>query len=585
MTSRKIRLNGTESFDILTDDLPPKEGLIRKYIRKLKQRVGIVFYVLGRKLVFYSLLSSALLSSVSAYLAHYVESLVGFSHGFLAAEKPQMTILAQLFSLFLARRFYGNWGLSSAKRLTKFLAFLNLALIGLQLDLLRTSFYSFFEFRRAFKLSGLSTEFLNVMKVNAVDSSLNPTKISVMKPSAFLALCLSLLPIKQFKLHERGLHYPSTKLSEEEEVVAKRFTKSYAEMEKIDPSLLSIYKELPKKVKKAFITLGRGKISEWLDLDILRNDDLIRKFNLSKLSSGSVKKVPVLIYFHGGGWMTCSKEFGLRGTLDFLAANFNIILVKANYRMAPEVSLAEIIIDMKRAIHWVKSNIEKYGGDPDQVCIGGESAGGHISALQAMTNDIEDFPMFKPEELKDEPAEKFKIDLVIDIYGNHDFVNDRKAEDAIANIQSITDTRIRKQTTFLAESLLIRKKVSSAPELYQLLSPHHLLLEKIENAKDGKSRGSSLPPVLLVHGNTDVLTSHKGTCEFYHNLKKWREISGDTEFKDGKEIKDIFVDMHLAHHGFGYIESPRAISLALGMASFMQHYFSDLEQSSSYSKF
>ena len=43
------------------------------------------------------------------------------------------------------------------------------------------------------------------------------------------------------------------------------------------------------------------------------------------------------------------------------------------------------IIDVKQAIAWIRENIAAYGGDPDYIAITGGSAGGHLSALAALT--------------------------------------------------------------------------------------------------------------------------------------------------------------------------------------------------------
>ena len=51
------------------------------------------------------------------------------------------------------------------------------------------------------------------------------------------------------------------------------------------------------------------------------------------------------------------------------------------------------IVDVKRAICWVKDNISQYGGDPECIVIAGGSAGGHLSALAAVTPNN---PLFQP---------------------------------------------------------------------------------------------------------------------------------------------------------------------------------------------
>ena len=59
--------------------------------------------------------------------------------------------------------------------------------------------------------------------------------------------------------------------------------------------------------------------------------------------------------------------------------------VSINYRLAPRDAYPAQIIDVKKAIAWVKQNIAEYGGDPDFIVVTGGSAGGHLSLLAGLT--------------------------------------------------------------------------------------------------------------------------------------------------------------------------------------------------------
>ena len=61
------------------------------------------------------------------------------------------------------------------------------------------------------------------------------------------------------------------------------------------------------------------------------------------------------------------------------------ICVSMAYRVSPRNTWPAHIVDVKRALAWVKENIADYGGDPDFVAITGGSAGGHLTALAALT--------------------------------------------------------------------------------------------------------------------------------------------------------------------------------------------------------
>ena len=88
-------------------------------------------------------------------------------------------------------------------------------------------------------------------------------------------------------------------------------------------------------------------------------------------------KVPVLIYFHGGGITG-----GRRGGPDLTAEG--ICLVAPSYRLHPKANCPDYLNDAADAVAWTFNNIEQYGGDPDQIFLGGMSAGSYLAALIAM---------------------------------------------------------------------------------------------------------------------------------------------------------------------------------------------------------
>ena len=99
-----------------------------------------------------------------------------------------------------------------------------------------------------------------------------------------------------------------------------------------------------------------------------------------------LKDAPVLIQVHGGGWTVGAKEEqGL--ILMHRMARRGWVCVSVNYRLAPKDPWPTQIVDVKRAIAWVREHIAVYGGDPSYLTITGGSAGGHLTALAALTPD------------------------------------------------------------------------------------------------------------------------------------------------------------------------------------------------------
>lgn len=85
---------------------------------------------------------------------------------------------------------------------------------------------------------------------------------------------------------------------------------------------------------------------------------------------------PVFVFIHGGYWRALSKEDSAM-MAGMLAAE-GIATVVVDYRLAPEVSLAEITREVRAALAFVWRHGRDYGLDPDRITVGGSSAGGHL---------------------------------------------------------------------------------------------------------------------------------------------------------------------------------------------------------------
>ena len=92
---------------------------------------------------------------------------------------------------------------------------------------------------------------------------------------------------------------------------------------------------------------------------------------------------PVLVFFHGGGWVVCDIE-----THDpvcrSLAHAAECIVVSVDYRLAPEHKFPAAADDCYAATQWVMNNSTLINGGPDRVAVGGDSAGGNLAAVVAL---------------------------------------------------------------------------------------------------------------------------------------------------------------------------------------------------------
>jgi len=93
--------------------------------------------------------------------------------------------------------------------------------------------------------------------------------------------------------------------------------------------------------------------------------------------------LPVMVWFHGGGWQCGSGISSFYGP-DFLL-DHDIVLISANFRLGPLGFLSTETLDCPgnnglkdqlEVLRWVRENIASFGGDPNSVTVFGESAGG-----------------------------------------------------------------------------------------------------------------------------------------------------------------------------------------------------------------
>lgn len=95
-------------------------------------------------------------------------------------------------------------------------------------------------------------------------------------------------------------------------------------------------------------------------------------------AAGSAK-LPVVFWIHGGGWQGGDKDDV--GIKPKVLTERGFLFVSTNYRLLPDVSMEVLTQDVARSLAWVHKNIAKYKGDPQQIFVGGHSAGAQLAAL------------------------------------------------------------------------------------------------------------------------------------------------------------------------------------------------------------
>lgn len=95
------------------------------------------------------------------------------------------------------------------------------------------------------------------------------------------------------------------------------------------------------------------------------------------------KPQPILVYYHGGGWVTGNLET-VDVTCRALANAAPCVVVSVNYRHAPEQKFPAAAEDAYASARWVAAHAGELGGDAQRIAVGGASAGGNLAAVVAL---------------------------------------------------------------------------------------------------------------------------------------------------------------------------------------------------------
>ncbi|MGI9479344.1 MAG: alpha/beta hydrolase [Hyphomicrobiaceae bacterium] len=110
-------------------------------------------------------------------------------------------------------------------------------------------------------------------------------------------------------------------------------------------------------------------------------DVALRLYRATPLEAGTLQ--PVIVYFHGGGWVIGDLESHDTVCRE-LAARSGATLISVDYRLAPEHVFPAAVDDAVAATRWVADNAADLGVDADRLAVAGDSAGGNLAAVVAI---------------------------------------------------------------------------------------------------------------------------------------------------------------------------------------------------------
>ena len=227
-----------------------------------------------------------------------------------------------------------------------------------------------------------------------------------------------------------------------------------------------------------------------------------------------VVPAPIVLQVHGGGWVSGNKRQQGQPLLSHFTRR-GWIGVAINYRLGPKHRLPACVHDVKRAIAWIRANADEWGGDADRILLTGGSAGGHLTALCALTADDATLqPGFEDADCT--------VAAAAPMYGVFDLIDRNKR-------------RGRMNMSPFLQMMVMETKLADDPDTWDALSPI------------GRVRVDA-PPMLAISCAYDTLVPIEEARDF------------------GTAITAIsptarFVELPHAHHAFDVINGPRAQSV------------------------
>ena len=210
---------------------------------------------------------------------------------------------------------------------------------------------------------------------------------------------------------------------------------------------------------------------------------------------GTNRAWPVVVWTGGSAWMADS---GKR-TAPALAAQLNpagYAVAGVSIRSSSQIKFPGQLHDIKAAIRWLRANAPKYNLDPDRIAIMGDSSGGWTTAMAALTGDVPEL-----EGSVGTTGPSSKVRAAVAFYPPTNFLT----MDTWA-VRKCDQPRCHDDATS-PESRLVGCAIQTCPEKVQAANP----LRYVTPAD---------PPMMILHGGSDLLVPHNQGEQLYMALNK-----------------------------------------------------------------
>ncbi len=199
-------------------------------------------------------------------------------------------------------------------------------------------------------------------------------------------------------------------------------------------------------------------------------------------------KGPLLVWIHGGGWRAGEKE----NPPGLALVKNGVALASVEYRFSQHAIFPAQIEDCKAAIRWLRAHATEYGYRGDMIAAWGQSAGGHLVALLAVTGQVKDFDA--GANLDQSSA----IQCGIDQFGPTDFP---------AYEENLPEPMVQRENPHSVLAQLFGGPVSQKLELAKRASPVTWV-------------SKNAAPLLIMQGTKDPLVPLDQSQRLYNKLKE-----------------------------------------------------------------
>lgn len=231
---------------------------------------------------------------------------------------------------------------------------------------------------------------------------------------------------------------------------------------------------------------------------------------------------PVLVQVHGGGWAAGNKR-GQAVPLMAHMARAGWLVVSINYGLSPRSTWPDHVVDVKRALAWVKTNIADFGGDPQMVAITGGSAGGHLAALAALSaNDPTLQPGFEEVDTS--------VMAAVPFYGVYDMTPEGMGDP---------------HTTRFLERMVFKSRASDDPGLWRDASPICRV-------------GDDAPAFFVIHGANDTVVPVAQARRFVEVLR------------ERSPAPVAYAELPAAQHAFDVLDTTRTAHTVRAVHRFLE---------------